>query len=818
MLSILFKISHDAIVLTRVSDGKVIDCNQEFLNQIGYLREEVVGNTSDELKLFGNPKERLAYFNEVNKTDIITDFELKIKQKDGSFIYALYSSWLINVDNEQIIISKGHEITDLKNVEKKFKDSEDHYHQLFSSMTEMFQIIELIYDDNDIAVDYYYYYYEVNPALEKFVGKSEEQLTDNRAKELFGIVGDCWLELFDRVVKTGQPEQFENYGVEPDKYFLVNVWKVGENRVAILLTDFTEHRLLEKEHRERNDKFKALFENSFDAVLLSIPDGHILAANHAAEKMFGFSEEELCEFGLNLITDNNDSCLQDLINMGNDIGKTIGEHFFVKKDGTKFLAEISASIYGNKEGNIRSSLIIRDITESKKAEEELKHSHQKIDEILKSIKESFYVLDHDYKYVYINETAANFINKQPKDFIGKIFWDMFPKNLGTPLEENFRAAMINREIRQFEMQSIYSDVYVIMTVYPTHEGISILGKDITESRKVGIKLAEQAFMLANINDAVIGTDDKYLISFWSKSAEKMYGYSEEEIIGRNSSILKPEFLGMTGEEAIKQLENTGKLNVELIHTTKDGSRIVIDSSNQMLYDDLGKHYGTIRINRDITERKKAEEQIKLSLKEKENLIREIHHRVKNNLQIIASLLHLQESTVTDEVAAVLMESEGRVKSMATIHENLYQSPTFNDINFKKYIEKLIYDILYTYGIQKGTIKTNLDIPEINLNIDTAIPLGLIINELVTNIIKYAFTDMEGTITIKLKSCSNRIELIVADNGIGMPENIDFENSETLGLQLVNNLINQLDGELNIDTDNGTEFKILFKELIYKKRI
>ena len=221
---------------------------------------------------------------------------------------------------------------------------------------------------------------------------------------------------------------------------------------------------------------------------------------------------------------------------------------------------------------------------------------------------------------------------------------------------------------------------------------------------------------------------------------------------------------------------------------------------------------------DISKRKIAEDKVKLSLNEKEVLIREIHHRVKNNLQIITSLLHLQEDTVDDDVAVVLREIEGRVKSMAIIHENLYQSPTFNEINLKQYIEKLLYDILYIYGIPKGTIKTNLDIQEIKLNIDTAIPLGLIINELLTNIIKYAFTNFKGTVTIKLISRPDEIELTIADDGIGLPENIDIENSKTLGLQLVNNLINQLEGKLEIDTHNGTEFKIYFNQLNYKNRI
>ncbi|MGB9201864.1 PAS domain S-box protein [Methanobacterium sp.] len=571
--------------------------------------------------------------------------------------------------------------------------------------------------------------------------------------------------------------------------------------------------------KERDEEFRNFFDNSMDAVILSITDGPILNVNSAAEKMFGYTCEEICKLGRNGIADHKNPNFQELINIKEHNGKIHGEHCFIKKDGTKFLAEISANVYKDKNGNSRTSIIIRDITVRKKAEDELKRSHQKIDEILKSVQDSFYVLDHNYNFVYINQTAAHYLSKsEPQDFIGRNIWEMFPKDLGTPIEENYKASMNKREIKQFEIQSPYSNIYFMVSVYPTHEGISILAKDISEYKNAEKKLSEQSVMLANINDAVIGTDVNYHINYWSKAAEKMYGYTEEEMMGQYSGVLRPEFLGLTNNEAREQLESTGNLNVELIHTTKDGKRIIVDSANQTLYNEYGNRYGMIGINRDITERKNAENQIKSSLNEKEVLIREIHHRVKNNLQIIASLLHLQESTVNNDVAAVLRESEGRVRSMASIHENLYQSPTFNDINIKTYIEKLVYDILYTYGIPKGNIKTNLDIQEIKLNIDTSIPLGLVINELVTNIVKYAFKDMKGTITIKLKSYSRGMELIIADDGIGLPEDIDIENSETLGLQLIHSLINQLDGKLEIDTTNGTEFKIRFNELKYKKRI
>ena len=167
---------------------------------------------------------------------------------------------------------------------------------------------------------------------------------------------------------------------------------------------------------------------------------------------------------------------------------------------------------------------------------------------------------------------------------------------------------------------------------------------------------------------------------------------------------------------------------------------------------------------------------------------------------------------------VLKESGGRVMSMAMVHEKLYQSSNFNDYNFKQYVERLVYEILYSYGTETGNIKIQLDIEDININIDTAMPLGLIINELITNIVKYAFPHLEGTITIELKSLPQQMELTITDDGIGLPENIDIENPETLGMQLVNILISQIDGKIELDRNHGTEFKITFKELKYKERL
>ena len=195
--------------------------------------------------------------------------------------------------------------------------------------------------------------------------------------------------------------------------------------------------------------------------------------------------------------------------------------------------------------------------------------------------------------------------------------------------------------------------------------------------------------------------------------------------------------------------------------------------------------------------------IKESLEEKKVLLREIHHRVKNNMQIISSLLNLQSQHVDElETLNVLNESQGRVKSMAMIHENLYQSPSLTRIDFQDYIKKLTSNIFYTYGIQNHEIEMIINVEDVKLNIDTAIPCGLIINELVTNSLKYAFPqsyeNSMGTINIELTEVEDHFKLIISDNGVGMPQDINPDNTETLGLLLVTSLVNQIDGNLKID--------------------
>ncbi|WP_319560611.1 histidine kinase dimerization/phosphoacceptor domain -containing protein [Marispirochaeta sp.] len=215
---------------------------------------------------------------------------------------------------------------------------------------------------------------------------------------------------------------------------------------------------------------------------------------------------------------------------------------------------------------------------------------------------------------------------------------------------------------------------------------------------------------------------------------------------------------------------------------------------------------------EIEERKRAEELISAALKEKEILIKEIHHRVKNNLQVISSLLRLQSSSLKDENSrAALQESKNRVRAMALIHEKLYQSEKLDRINFQEYATTLVNDLFQVYRTAPGRwITPDIRIEEVPLDIDTAIPCGLILNELVSNSLKYAFPDGGGIVSIVFETRADQCQLIVADNGKGFPSDFNPESTVSLGLRLVKGLVeDQLDGSISFENQQGTKIQIAF---------
>jgi PAS domain S-box-containing protein len=220
---------------------------------------------------------------------------------------------------------------------------------------------------------------------------------------------------------------------------------------------------------------------------------------------------------------------------------------------------------------------------------------------------------------------------------------------------------------------------------------------------------------------------------------------------------------------------------------------------------------TAELKKEMQVRKITEDELKKSLAEKEVLLKEVHHRVKNNMQIISSILNLQAHSIKNkEIKKLFEDSQDRIKSMALVHENLYKTKDFSRIDFETYVSSLVHNLFRSYSIEVNNIQYNLDLEKVYLSIDIAIPCGLIINELVSNSLKHAFVNSnKGVIFVQLKKSGSEISIVVADNGKGLKKAFDMQNTQSLGLQLVYTLVEQIDGKISQESVNGTKFIINF---------
>jgi len=331
---------------------------------------------------------------------------------------------------------------------------------------------------------------------------------------------------------------------------------------------------------------------------------------------------------------------------------------------------------------------------------------------------------------------------------------------------------------------------------------------------------DSALLLGRIleiaDDAIISVDASGRMCLFNRGAERIFGYQAQEVIGQPVTMLMPgrfreghpdsvhQFAA--GDTASRVMADRGQVWA----VRKDGSEFPAEASISKV--EIGGELVFTVILRDTTARRDAEERMKASLREKEVLLREVHHRVKNNLQVVSSLLNLQSRGATDEyVRKGFEESQNRVQSMALIHEQLYESRDLSNVNFPEYIQQLCSRLFRSYQVQKKRVKLRTEVGDVRLGVDLAVPCGLIVNELISNSLKYAFpAQRSGTIAVEIKRMQDESVLLrVADDGDGLPPDVGFWNTRTLGLRLVRTLVRQIDGEIELGGPPGAEFRIRF---------
>ncbi|HEY3251338.1 MAG TPA: PAS domain S-box protein, partial [Ignavibacteria bacterium] len=487
-----------------------------------------------------------------------------------------------------------------------------------------------------------------------------------------------------------------------------------------------------------------------------------------------------------------------------------------------------------KELSRTNEMLKREIEERAKVEKSIIEAEEKFRSLVENSPFGIYILQDD-NFIYTNPKFGDIFGFRRDELTGTYIYDTIQPDYRNKLSENIKR-LLNNEIHsvQYAFKGIKKDgseidIEVRGTKMNYKGRVSIIGSliDITEHKQHEEAILEQQQFLKTVIDTSPGFifakdwDGKFTLA--NKSVADIYGTTVVNLIGKrdadfNSNIDEIEHFINDDREVISRRKP--KIISEEIVTNSVTNESRWYQTVKIPLTDKNGNTQVLGISTDITERKLAEEMTKKSLNEKEMLLKEIHHRVKNNLQIIVSLLKLQSRYLYDSKDLEMFnDSRSRVETMSMIHEKLYKTRNLANINIGNYLSDLMNNILKSQRNGQKDIELEFKYDNVLLGIDTAIPCGLIINELLLNIIKYSFDHSENKkIKFLLKNYDDKIHIHVSDNGRGISGVKDINSPDSLGFQLIEMLVKQLEGEMTIINDEGTNFCLSFKELIYKERI
>jgi PAS domain S-box-containing protein len=670
----------------------------------------------------------------------------------------------------------------------------------------------------------------------KIIGSSREKL-----------IGLNMLKLPDKnMVSAVQKALNGSPGLYEDDYSSVTARKITSARCLFapmdvrggrilggvgIIEDITERKQAEQVLRQSEEKYRTILENIQEGYFEVDLAGNCTFFNDSLCQTLGYSREELMGMNNRQYTDKENA--KKLFQAFNEVYRT-GEPTegfdwqIIRKDGTKRFIEVSVSLQNNSSGQpIGFQGIARDITERKRAEEALHESEYKYKSLIENIPGIILTIDLEGTITFVSRRTNEILGYEDSEMINMAIFNFIPKEDHQRAMESLQKGMKGGKIKHFQIPMIAKSgekVFFESSFTRIYKDGAVVGAqgtavDITERKHAeeALRLSEENFR-RSLEDLPLGVR---IVTI------------EGETVYVNQAILD-----IYGYASMEELKTTP---VENRYTPKSFAEYRIRREKRKRGDDASSEYdidilrkdGEVRhlhvfrkdilwngerqfqaLYSDITDRKQAEERIHTSLREKEILLSEVHHRVKNNMQVISGLLALQaRSTGNPELTGMLHESQSRIHAMSLVHEKLYGSKDFARIDLAGYVKTILQDLFQSYKINPGKIDLIIQTDgDVYVDINKAIPCSLILNELISNALKHAFLgDRHGELQIIIRETKNtEIEIVVRDNGLGLPDDVDIHQPRSVGLHLVNGLVkNQLYGQIEVRRDNGTEFRIKF---------
>lgn len=823
-------------------EGHCLYVNERWCEITGLSRQEAMG-MGWLIRLHSDDRERITrQWYRATQTHLPFRSEYRFQHKDGTLIWVLGEAVEERSKNGQLIgyIGTVTDISDRIQAEEALAKSEATNRALLHALPDML----LRHSRQGTYVDLISSG-ELKPfaSLKELIGKHPEDVLPPQVARMS-------TQAIQEAIQTNELQTYEyrlQIGDNECRDYEARVVSTGNGEVLSIVRDISHRKAAEAALqqlnaqlearveqrtlalRESEERFRKIFEESPIGMALVGLDHRFFKVNTVLCQMLGYTESELLELTFAEITHREDQKKSFQIAAQIFDGTTSStqiEKRYVKKNGEIVWVNLTSCIIHQPNGQPLYALsLVEDITEKKKAEWE----RMRLLNVIEASLNEIHIFDaQTFKFQYINQRAL-----QNLGYTLEQMKQMTPLDIKTDLTYPQLQTLLNPLIQQKQEEVVFQTIQrrANGSYYPIEVHWQLIKQqgeylflsvilDISDRYTAQAERQKLVALVENSTDFIGMTTVEGKMTYLNQAGRKLIGFDEKGDIttkviadfyfDHDCSFVQEEILSKLMEGQPWQGES------RLRHFQTYAAIPVLQSLFPIKQPQTDKIIAFAGIIRDLSERKRAEVQLKTSLQQKELLLKEVHHRVKNNLQVISSIFYLQSQYIKDpQILSILEDSQNRINSMALIHEKLYHLENLAKIDFKDYIHTLVHYLFTSYNINPQLIELNFNIEDICLNLDQAISCGLLLNELISNSLKHAFPrpiQKQGIITINFTvTQEQQFCLQVEDNGSGLPENLNVKLTPSLGLRLVRALTRQLKGKLEMYNNNGAVFQVVFPQ-------